>query len=134
MSRHNDDCAGRNVAQDYGKHTPGRWQVRSGIDGSPKMDSRDGYTVERADPTAGKPFVVSTWSLPNARLIAAAPELLEAASLLPTHWLESGVLSDRRADGLRIKLHIEGTDYEHEFTVAELRAARAAIAKATGAS
>lgn len=57
------------------KHTPGPWQVRSGIDGTPRMDSRDGYTVERADPTAGKPFVVSTWSLPNARLIAAAPDL-----------------------------------------------------------
>ena len=63
------------------KHTPGPWQVRTDLDGKPKLDSRNGYAVERADPTAGKPFVVSTWSLPNAHLIAAAPDMLEALRL-----------------------------------------------------
>jgi hypothetical protein len=68
----------------------------------------------------------------NARLIAAAPDLLDAARLLPTHWLDSGVLQSPRTDVVNIRLSIEGTSYEHTFTVGELREAARAIAKAEG--
>lgn len=128
------DCAGRN-----GAHTPGPWRVG---DVYVSDCHRFAYLpVEAMDGTHVADVEISTHytvddplATANARLIASAPDLLAATRLLPTHWLESGVLSDQRADGLRIKLHIEGTDYEHEFTVAELRAASAAIARATGAA
>lgn len=69
----------------------------------------------------------------NARLIAAAPELLEAAKPLDlSGWFSHGVLSDPASDLVRIRIALVGTTYEHEVSVGQLRALSAAIAKASG--
>ena len=65
-----------------------------------------------------------------ARVGAQASDLLNAARLLPVHWLESGVLESTRTDKVFIRMSIIGTDYEHTLNVGELRSAAAAIAKA----
>lgn len=71
-------------------------------------------------------------TIANARLIAAAPQMLEALRCLPTEWLRSGVASAPRSDGIRIEMRVVGTTYEAEMTVGDLRAAASAIAAATG--
>ncbi|MFC5386306.1 hypothetical protein ACFPLB_10045 [Aquamicrobium segne] len=72
----------------------------------------------------------------NARLIAAAPDLLEAS--LPfaiTGWLNEGILKNTRADDLKIKIELEGTTYEPFFvTIGQFRSLSAAIRCATGAA
>ncbi len=68
----------------------------------------------------------------RARLIAAAPDMLDALRPLPIEWLDSGVLKNNESDVLRIEMRIVGTSYEAEMHVSDLRAIRAAIAKATG--
>lgn len=71
----------------------------------------------------------------DARLIAAAPCLLEAARPFDvTEWFASGVLTDSRTDVITIKLEVAGTTYEPvTVTIGQLRALSAAIARATGA-
>lgn len=64
----------------------------------------------------------------NARLIAAAPGLLEALRPFDIAWLDHPVLTD----GLTIRLNVLGASFEAEVTIGQLRAARAAIAKAEG--
>lgn len=74
-ARHNDapDCAGRNVAQDHGKHTPGPWVIDPCWDILGNTDDGNGMVCQ-----------ITTDAVPraeaeaNARLIAAAPDLLEA--------------------------------------------------------
>ena len=68
-----------------GTHTPGPWKVRVSNNGALR-----GYSIEREDETL-RSIVARNWehelceehgnSLPNAFLIAAAPELLEALEL-----------------------------------------------------
>ena len=98
-------------------HTPGPWKVRVSHNGALR-----GYSIEHEDETL-RSIVARNWehelceehgnSLPNARLIAAAPELLEALeAVLPD--LEHYVAT-----------HGPGPDKR-------LAAAREAIAKATG--
>lgn len=64
----------------------------------------------------------------NARLIAAAPALLEALRPFDIHWLDHPVLSDE----LFARITILGTGFEAEISIGELRAARNALRKATG--
>lgn len=125
-----------------GAHTPGPWKTdeyaipeRSGSALYIRSDERH-WAICSAHETNG---CISQWrdiskaeALANAHLIAAAPELVEVAKTLPTHWLKGGVASDPRADHLRIEIRIVGTTYEAEMTVGDLRAAALAIAKATG--
>ncbi len=84
-------------------HTPGRWAVRAGDRGKKTVivPHVNGYSViaERVDG-------------PNARLIAAAPDLLEAAS-----W----------ARDILVQLKDAGHNVEIEFNACER-----AIAKAEG--
>ena len=117
------------------EHTPGPWCVEA-IDSEHLHDICLAYTV----PNAGNPVLVATvfgdddddpvnnrQAEANARLIAAAPDLL--AALLPMlrgveQWERGSRLSVYVAPGhLRCSLELE---------LGELRAAAAAIAKATG--
>lgn len=88
------------------KHTPGPWAVYD--------DSRDGKTGRIEIAARGKTVAriyhsVAAEDLPNARLIAAAPELLEAMNQMVANF----------------------GDTPSEAVVG-LGAARAAVAKATG--
>ena len=56
------------------KHTPGPWKVIT-CGGTTIENEKDFHVVSN-----GKEFICSTWgkpNIPNARLIAAAPEMLE---------------------------------------------------------
>ena len=96
-------------------HTPGPWKVRVSNNGALR-----GYSIEHKDETL-RSIVARNWehelceehgnSLPNARLIASAPELL-AAARLAVAWAEQVPAPYR--------------DWPH------VAAARAAIASATG--
>lgn len=109
------------------KHTSGPWEASS--PDAPRQEVYgSGYRV--ALMTGGE----IGRDRASARLIAAAPDLLEAARLLPVGWLESGVLTSERADGLLVRMSVTGCDYEHAITIGELRAAARAIAKAEGRS
>lgn len=97
------------------KHTPGPWVVSAN---SPFLvragDDTTGRHIAHAGPASYHPsFEVDE---PNARLIAAAPELLEALERLVTEIILSDV--DMEYIDSHFKPHIEK--------------ARAAVAKATG--
>ena len=102
-----------------GKHTPGPWQIRFARNGYPyQIDAPNGSegaggirTVTRWGAIS---FPSSTEGLANARLIAAAPDLLEAAKTL----VESHKEADPMAAGMML--------------ACALHMAEAAIARATG--
>ena len=106
-------------------HTPGPWKVRVSHNGALR-----GYSIEHEDETL-RSIVARNWehelceehgnSLPNARLIAAAPELLEVLVDVQT-WLETN---------LRLGKINCGTANRESDLVSQLSAA---IAKATGQS
>jgi hypothetical protein len=96
-------------------HTPGPWTVDSGIDGA----------VVHADVTiANIPDEAIAWKA-NARLISCAPEMLDALTRL-LNEIESICAHGAGAtrDELLERLHMDWDG--------RLRAARAAISKATG--
>jgi hypothetical protein len=104
------------------KHTPGPWVVSHGYDGSISVDTVDYVRLNLT--TACKIVVADICkhemaehfsAEANARLIAAAPELLEALQDVCARLLYRGV----------------STDAGHPDRTA-LEVARAAIAKATG--
>ena len=74
-------------------HTPGPWKVRVSHNGALR-----GYSIEHEDETL-RSIVARNWehelceehgnSLPNARLIASAPELLEALERISTAYDET---------------------------------------------
>ena len=99
------------------KHTPGPWTVYD--------DSNDGKTNRIEIAARGKTVAriyqsVPEEDLPNARLIAAAPDLLEALVELSESFVDT-YFDDPRSD--------EEIDGHQEFWENK---ARAAIAKATG--
>ena len=104
------------------QHTPGPWTVRISQNGSMR-----GYSIEHQDETL-RSIVARNWehelceehgnSLPNARLIASAPDLLAA--------LEKALAS---LEGQAELLRHCGAAYGIGATLAQ---ARAAIARATG--
>lgn len=103
------------------KHTPGPWIVSVGLTG--KLEIETATPVRFNTITAGTPIICDVWrhedaedfsGLANARLIAAAPDLLKALR---------GMLA-LDAESLR--------GYDDEDVSYEVRAARAAIAKAEG--
>lgn len=104
------------------KHTPGPWEVSHGGHGSPHGFVIDEYYVLNrtvADDVAIAADIVDpATQMPseaNARLIAAAPELLEALQLC-------------MADMVLTEAHYG----EHPAAQKAIDQARAAIAKATG--
>lgn len=87
--QHAPDCAGRNGAQDRGKHTPGPWwtdgEYSADECGVAVIAARTDCGPLPGNPTRGMVAFVSELlpenadrATANARLIAAAPELLEA--------------------------------------------------------
>ena len=96
------------------KHTPGPWKF------DPEDDSIVGHdvhlsiaTIDHIDEGGEKGFNFGPISSANARLIAAAPELLQTLQAAVAYF-------DAPGDGC--------------YSDAQLDAARAAIAKATGVS
>lgn len=103
------------------KHTPGPWAVSKGYDGSISVSATRPYRINNI--SAGTPIICDVYQHPefdsfsgaaNARLIAAAPELLDALR---------GLLALEEEN-----LH----GYDDIDVCAEVQFARAAIAKATG--
>ena len=98
------------------KHTPGPWEVRADAHGRGRIYARGTWIATTWLATDDGNDAPRLPALSNARLIAAAPELLEAL----------GILLNR----------LEGIGGEHvtgmEGVDADLIKARAAIAKATG--
>lgn len=115
------------------KHTPAPWQlIRPNRKKKATQFDHNQEVLIMASGTTGSRFSIGTIGGPsniemidefvaNARLIAAAPELLEAlkAAVQELEWLDRNALIKSRAGGDYIE--VEG-----------LNAARAAITKATG--
>jgi hypothetical protein len=97
------------------KHTKGPWETSNqflNVRGDIGIST---YKIHKRENEKSCPQVLTTWeeSQENARLIAAAPEMLEALELL---YKEFALCPDLRAD-----------KYQHVW-----RAIEQAIAKATG--
>ena len=100
-------------------HTPGPWQIHRA------NSSRRGYDVETANGRRLVAFNLSNEA--NARLIAAAPELL--AALTDLIALAEEGLRNRESDA---NDGVRGAQAAYETGCKEIAAADAAIAKATG--
>ena len=104
-------------------HTPGPWRV---------ADEHPGGVLDRCV-MAGEYYVATvhdtargSWDA-DARLIAAAPDLLAAATPFDIPWIDHPVLSNE----LKIEITVAGTSHLSFVTVGELRALRAALSRAT---
>lgn len=108
------DCAGRNGAPAHGKHTPGPWVVwYSDWPGVVGVECASGETIADCSHSNAPDL-----SEANARLIAAAPDMLEALiTALP--YIESAEEDEAYKPGVVAKVTAQ---------------ARAAIAHATGAA
>lgn len=74
------DCTGRNGVPAHGKHTPGPWEawpMEDGCSVAYRINDARGYEIGVTSGRDGEGEEVA-----NARLIAAAPELLEALTRL----------------------------------------------------
>ncbi len=85
-------------------HTPGPWKVDPDPEGEPhgiELHSAHGYfaLVEGEDRTGPDPTPETVDA--GARLIASAPELLEAARLVLSGWDKVGAMDPEGADALR---------------------------------
>lgn len=92
------------------KHTPGPWVANGRYIGTPNHKSFIAECKDQNGNWTNEPMAVA-----NARLIAAAPELLEALQAIERHHVEQN--------------RLKGRDEGKSKT---LTIARAAIAKATG--
>lgn len=99
------------------KHTPGPWFYNP--DGFNLIGEVDSYAIGRVDTPDTEPIVARAIGEPNARLIAAAPELLEACYTMLN--LETAATWGAECPAL------EGLDVPYHFDKL-----RAAIRKATG--
>ena len=99
------------------KHTPGPWNIHRNFEckkgGRRWIEAKNGSEIIAHVYHIGKPGIIAD---ANARLIAAAPELLEALKML----------HDENKDYMKIN-HL-GDPYHNQ----SMRMALAAIAKATG--
>jgi hypothetical protein len=66
----------------------------------------------------------------NARLIAAAPDLAEAAE--PFAAIDFFPDAPSSAEAIKVRVSIEGTAYEEFVTIGDFRRIRAALSKAKG--
>lgn len=99
------------------KHTPGPWEAISNVVRGPMKDG--GYLIAECPANIGN-------RLEDARLIAAAPELLEAIELLTSMCEVHGDFSNGVTDPT-------GSIDEGDVIAGEIiKKARAAIAKAIG--
>ena len=106
-------------------HTPGPWwiepvgTIRNDADGNPRYDLPrivrfgDGHSICKAHLIGGND---PDQALANARLIAAAPDLLEALEAMIEEWIDYATLNNLGDPGAKHNIKL----------------ARAAIAKAKG--
>lgn len=101
--------------------TKGPWFVRTIDQSIGSIDSESGVMVAQAQQVSGKDQITGSHERKaNARLIAAAPDLLEALQELSQHFIGKWSEDERNSD--EIDAHKEAAE----------RKALAAIAKATG--
>ena len=105
------------------KHTPGPWSTDHTY--VEHVFDSEGTRVADCETMRG-PGVDEA----NARLIAAAPDMLQALRPLDIVWLDHPVLRDE----LVVPLSVRGSSFYAEITVGELRAIRDALRKATSPS
>lgn len=98
------------------KHTPGPWHIPSHLSGADGIGPKDGYEIITCCCCGSIGGDSKEQEIANARLIVAAPELLEA--------LENLVL--------QIQDHNYGIKSPAQYETNAFVAARAAIAKAKG--
>ena len=119
------------------KHTPGPWVMSryGAIVGGPAFQFANGSAQKQVAMACVVPEGVEGDQLANARLIAAAPELLEALQGL---LIEAVVLSDgylAAFESYPADATIQGWDKARWLRAADqAKRARAAIAKATGSA
>lgn len=111
------------------QHTPGPWRASCGADGvwtvdnwSPRDGNHEGLLVITAGPSTNR------YSEANARLISAAPDLLEAASIGhgPEAFTNGGEDLIAAANALRESGHPHLADQMERKHEAELKAIRKA--------
>ena len=135
------------------QHTPGPWIISSNEITTGKDGLRSGriYLDAKGSRPWGKFIAVSRHHInesdeeteANARLIAAAPELLNALSVLPentafAHVTDVPLMIEKAANLLEIKAANDGCPEAHASIISALfeiaKNHRAAINKATGAN
>jgi hypothetical protein len=113
------------------KHTPGpwalmdtsSWSIEQRRNGPSSVCHVGDFTIV----TEGPSYEFHGTDEADARLIAAAPDMLQALRPFDIRWADHPVLSD----GLEILINVVGTSHVAHITVGDLRRASAAIAKAT---
>ena len=89
------------------KHTPGPWAMHSPTEGNPKTgDGTYCLTTDRAGGVLAY-IVPKDWheSPANARLMAAAPALLEAAQTILFHWRATRLFQAPPREAAIVALH-----------------------------
>lgn len=104
------------------KHTPGPWRVFDNFGERICIHNADDYGIGEAWNFNGRPENIA-----NARLIAAAPDLLAVAQILDRYCTED---FPDGPDDARRWADARGTPGDHLIEI--WRATRAAIARATG--
>lgn len=122
------------------KHTPGPWAISKGYDGSISVSATRPYRINNI--SAGTPIICDVYQHPefdsfsgaaNARLIAAAPEMLEACKNLLN--LTQLIANEAYDDESLVEFEVFNEITKRTrwlVLVDELAKARTAIAKATG--
>ena len=116
------------------KHTPGPWSFAPAVPGAQRCFYISGnHDANNREVDIGTVQGGYYSCEANARLIAAAPDLLEALKVfseLCIHWTEERQLPDNT--GLLVVTSPSHLVLGADFTVHDLRRIRAAIAKAEG--
>lgn len=84
------------------KHTPGPWIADGGYISSATAIKSNGAPVHVADPYVDESLLASSEVDANARLIAAAPQLLAACKMMDK-WIERDLSDDPELEELTLQ-------------------------------